>query len=122
MGTRCTVDVLNRDKEKILRLYGMYDGGYEGVGKDLCEFVDSIKIAPLTIGDNEGIANGIECLALQLVCHLKTRPGGWYAEHCKPESYHYIVTVEDSDKTKAVVYVLVDGEMVPMADLLNNES
>jgi len=122
MGTRCTVDVLNSDKEKILRLYGMYDGSYESVGKDLCEFVDSIEITHLTAGDNEGIANGIECLALQLVCHLKTRPGGWYVEHCKPESYHYIVMVEDSDKTRAVVYALDDGEMILVKDILNNES
>jgi len=120
MGTRCVVEVLDEDGEQLVCLFGMFDGFYDSVGKDLHEFVSKFTIVNGLSHQESAIANGMGCLALQLVSHLKKKPGVWYALSGvrSNEKYHYVVQISETDKTKAVVYCLVNHEMVPITDML----
>jgi hypothetical protein len=60
-------------------MYRQFDGYPEGHGIDLAEFLSGITIVNgLSLDDNSGIANGMGCLAAQIVAHFKTDPGGIY--------------------------------------------
>jgi len=111
MGTRSNIKVYNTSNEVILSLFGMYDGQVAyGVGEDLYEFASKFKVTNgLPLGDCDGLANGVECFALQLVCHLKKRPGNWYAEPFDSENEKHHYTIYENDGA-IKVYALIDGE------------
>ena len=75
MGTRSITRVHSdtKDSPVILSIYRQMDGYWEGMGQDLQAFVDG-KVVLNGFGSNtpKNAANGMECLALQLVVHLKT--------------------------------------------------
>ena len=70
MGTRALVRVFDEGRE-ILCLYKQFDGYPEGLGKNLAEFVSSKQITNGVRGDGAGTANGMGCLAGQILTHLK---------------------------------------------------
>lgn len=79
MGTRSLTFVYD-GKEPIINMYRQYDGYPTGHGAELAEF-----LAPFTLvnglGMNESrkVANGMGCLAAQLVSNFKgTEAGGFY--------------------------------------------
>jgi hypothetical protein len=79
MGTR-SLTVVKEGKSELLCMYKQYDGYPEGHGQDLVNF-----LAPITlvngISDRKAIiANGMGCLAAQLVAHFKTEPGNIYLQ------------------------------------------
>ena len=65
----------------IINLYRQYDGYPSGHGAELAEF-----LAPFTIGNGlnsnnpSKYANGMGCLAAQLVAHFKEEAGQFYLE------------------------------------------
>lgn len=86
MGTRSLTFVYETYKQKngkekhtpIIKLYRQYDGYMEGHGLELAEF-----LAPFTIVNGLGaktdkVANGMGCLAAQMVAHFKDGPGQFY--------------------------------------------
>ena len=81
MGTRSNTVVINGGV-KLLNLYRQFDGYPSGHGAELAAF-----LAPITMVNGLGpnsdavLANGMGCLAAQLVAHFKTAPGGFYIEH-----------------------------------------
>ena len=79
MGTRCLTFVYN-DKQPILNLYRQYDGYPEGHGKELGEFLKGLEITNGISKETKGkrTANGMSCLAAQLVAHFKNSVGGFY--------------------------------------------
>lgn len=81
MGTRSNTVVINGGT-KILNLYRQFDGYPSGHGAELAAF-----LAPLTLvnglpfdADSTKFANGMGCLAAQLVAHFKKSPGGFYID------------------------------------------
>lgn len=73
MGTRARVNVINHDKV-ILSIYRQNDGypdGPRGLGWQVADFVGKLRITNGISGDPTGTANGMGCLAAQLVGHLK---------------------------------------------------
>ena len=80
MGTRCLTYVYDNNDKPIIKLYRQHDGYPSGHGRELAEFLTSIK--EITNGfspsETRRIANGMGCLAAQLVAHFKTGAGGFY--------------------------------------------
>lgn len=81
MGTRSLTHVYDDDDgARLVTIYQQYDGYPEGVGLNLARFLKDFKIVngmgtDAKLGE---VANGPECLAAQLVAHLKTDVGGVY--------------------------------------------
>ena len=69
MGTRSLT--IFQEKEEIAVLYRQFDGYPEGHGRELAEFLSGYKFTKGKI-DNPKTANGMDCLAAQIVAHFKT--------------------------------------------------
>ena len=107
MGTRClTYDY--EGNSPLVCLYRQFDGYPSGHGAELANFLKGIKLGN-GIADNPKMgkfANGMGCLAAQLVVHFKKSVGGFYI-HLVTDSggvdyeYHVYankVVVKDSDE------------------------
>jgi len=77
MGTRCLTFVYN-DKQPILNLYRQFDGYPEGHGAELALFLNSKTLVNGYSTQDGTQANGMGCLAAQLVAHFKNSVGGFY--------------------------------------------
>ena len=96
MGTRSLTFVYDHD-EAILNLYRQFDGYPEGHGAELAEFLNGIDAVTngIRLGETRRTANGMGCLAAQLVAHFKTEVGGFYihsvkSTDCGPFSYTHL--------------------------------
>jgi hypothetical protein len=95
MGTRSLTFVYD-GKEPMINMYRQYDGYPSGHGNNLAEFLNSFDaiVNGISVGDNRKIANGMGCLAAQLIAHFKIDVGGFYmypvtAKDCGQEyEYH----------------------------------
>ena len=105
MGTRSLTFVYDTYKAKngravhrpVINLYRQYDGYPEGHGAELVEFLNQYT---LTNGLGAGMpssktANGMGCLAAQLVAHFKDGPGQFYlypvtAKECGQDYEYHI--------------------------------
>ena len=77
MGTRSLTFVYDRD-EPVVCMYAQYDGYPSGHGLELANFLLSLTVVNgLGMNDNK-VANGMGCLAAQLIAHFKSEPGGYY--------------------------------------------
>lgn len=71
MGTRSLTYVYD-GRGKVLCLYRQYDGYPTGHGAELADFIKPFRIVNgLGARDNQKLANGMGCLAGQLVTHFK---------------------------------------------------
>lgn len=79
MGTR-SLTVVKKDGKPLVCLFGMFDGYPSGHGNDLAAWLKGITIGNGLLGGEKmhSHANGIECLAAQLVARFKTSPGEFY--------------------------------------------
>lgn len=76
MGTRSLTYVYD-GKSRILCLYRQYDGYPTGHGAELSEFLHPFRIVNgLGARDNQKLANGMGCLAAQIVSHFKGDTAG----------------------------------------------
>ena len=95
MGTRSLTFVYD-DKEPMINMYRQFDGYPSGHGSNLAEFLNSFDaiVNGISVGDTRKIANGMGCLAAQLIAHFKIDAGGFYmypvtAKDCGQEyEYH----------------------------------
>lgn len=66
------------DGEELAVLYRQFDGYLEGHGKDLRDFLKDFEVVN-GIGDKtRKIANGMGCLAAQVIAHFKKEVGNFY--------------------------------------------
>lgn len=92
MGTRSTITIHNWwDGEPMVTIYNQYDGYPTGIGATLKDFLEDMS---LVNGMHSGLvkpyANGMGCLAAQLIKELKTGAGGCYiANPGSREGHHY---------------------------------
>lgn len=79
MGTRCLTYVYE-GKTPIFCLYRQFDGYPSGHGAELADFLNGIKLVNGISGKPEigTVANGMGCLAAQLIAHFKKSVGGFY--------------------------------------------
>lgn len=90
MGTRSLTYVYTEGREfngkiyaprPIMCMYRQFDGYPEGHGADLAEFLDGFRIVNgLGLDVPTKTANGMGCLAAQMVAHFKTEAGYFYLE------------------------------------------
>lgn len=95
MGTRATISIRNED-EHLVSFYFQFDGYPSGVGMDLHDFLKDIKLVN-GIRGNDAFgthANGVGCLAAQMIKHFKDDIGGFYIipeSQAEGQDYHYDV-------------------------------
>jgi len=81
MGTKSLTTFLDEwDNEEIVVMYRQYDGYPEVHGRDLFDYLSGKKIVN-GIPRNEKVsqlANGMSCLAAQVVSHFKKEVGNFY--------------------------------------------
>lgn len=79
MGTRSLTVVNDNDGREIAVFYKQYDGYPTGYGTELAKFLAGKLIVNGISGQTAVIAaNGMGCLAAQIVAHFKTEIGGYY--------------------------------------------
>jgi hypothetical protein len=109
MGTRSLTFVYDDLNKPVLNMYRQFDGYPSGHGRELAGFLDQFEEITngMTIGDTRKIANGMGCLAAQLVGHFKTEAGGFYlypvrSKDCGQEYEYHVykdrVVVKDYNK------------------------
>ncbi len=77
MGTRSLTFVYDGDVP-VINIYRQYDGYPSGHGHELAQFLDS-KTLVIGFGEQNSVeANGMGCLAAQLIVQLKHGVGGIY--------------------------------------------
>ena len=121
MGTRSLT--IFQEKEEIAVLYRQFDGYPEGHGRELAEFLSGYKFTKGKI-DNPKTANGMDCLAAQIVAHFKTGPGEFYlmpaGTRRAGEEYRYTVygvaPMEPHIRAEAVTSfeMVITGETVEL--------
>lgn len=116
MGTRCLTFVYEGDKP-ILNLYRQFDGYPEGHGADLASFLAPIQIIN-GIGSDARWgthANGMGCLAAQMIAHFKDSVGGFYIHAVTStdcwQDYEYHV-YEDKVIVKNPTEVIFEGSWI----------
>jgi hypothetical protein len=79
MGTR-SLTYVYEDETPIICMYRQFDGYPSGHGIGLSEFLTKLKIANGISGNPElfTFANGMGCLAAQMIVWFKKTPGGFY--------------------------------------------
>ncbi|MEP6789506.1 MAG: hypothetical protein ABJB40_13790 [Acidobacteriota bacterium] len=105
MGTRSLTVVLNEEGDEICVLYRQMDGYPTGHGTDLKEFLDGMSVVNgYGSSTPKGAANGMGCLAAQIIAHFKDGIGNFYlypagTRDCG-EEYIYTIYLDDLDKNK----------------------
>ena len=111
MGTRSLTRVKNESGQTILTMYRQLDGYPEGHGAELVSFLEGmVNTNGISLGNQpEKSANGMECLAAQLVAHFKTGVGGFYLypENASDEEYNYLI-----EQVDGVLTLTYDGNDV----------
>ena len=102
MGTRSLTIVKDSDGQDLVTLYRQYDGYPTGLGSEIFEQFKEYKIINgLPSGkDHPKIANGMGCLAAQLVAHFcKALPGNYHLCPTKTrgvgEEFVYVLSLDE---------------------------
>jgi hypothetical protein len=111
MGTRSLTFVYDGDVP-LINIYRQYDGYPSGHGHELAQFLDSKTLVNGFGEQNSVEANGMGCLAAQLIVQLKHGVGGIYIYPVSStdcfQDYEYHV-YEDKVIVKDPTAVIFDG-------------
>jgi hypothetical protein len=79
MGTRSLTFVYNHTR-RVVCMYRQFDGYPSGHGREFAEFLAGFDavVNGLRVGETRKVANGMGCLAAQLVANFKVSSGGFY--------------------------------------------
>jgi len=79
MGTR-SLTYVYEGETPIMCMYRQFDGYLEGHGQELANFLNELTVGNGISGKPElfNFANGMGCLAAQMVVWFKKTPGGFY--------------------------------------------
>lgn len=105
MGTRSLLIVKDENNQTLMNMYRQFDGYPSGAGKEIAEFLDGMVIVN-GFGSHtpKKAANGMGCLAAQLIAHFKEEIGGFYLHPASTrncgEEYIYTITI---DKNKGLM-------------------
>ena len=102
MSTHSLTKVFDEYNINMLTMYTHYDGYIEGYGIKLLEFLKTKKLVALRWLPcrRHNLANGMGCLAAQIVSHFKREPGDYYLYSPKEgnyEQYEYHIYGRDSE-------------------------
>lgn len=101
MGTRSITIILDENQE-VCRIYRQMDGYPSGHGLELAQLCDLKMVNGIYLGEKRKVANGMGCLAAQIVAALKDGPGGIYLEPAGGEisdwvEYIYVVRGKEGE-------------------------
>ena len=99
MGTR-SLTVFKDGDQEIAVMYRQYDGHPSSHGEELKAFLKGVSVVNGLSGDRTKVANGMGCLAAQIVAHFKEEPGNIYlhAAGTRDRGEEYIYTVSAGEK------------------------
>lgn len=80
MGTRSLTFVYDEQQRSIINMYRQFDGYPSGHGAELAEFLNGFQIVNGFGEAKTKLANGMGCLAAQIIAHFKVGIGGFYLE------------------------------------------
>lgn len=81
MGTR-SLTIVKDEGDTLMVMYRQMDGYPGGHGAELAEFLRGMHIVNgISLAEERRIANGMGCLAAQIVARFKDGPGGIYIEN-----------------------------------------
>lgn len=106
MGTRSKTFIVEklekvetRDYSNCIAMYRQYDGYPDGHGLELAEFLKPFTIVNgIRLDETRQIANGLDCLAAQMIKHFKDGVGGIYlsaTDWVDGLDYYYVVYKKD---------------------------
>lgn len=119
MSTRALVNIVQRQEGRSFsktlpssaihtQIYKHYDGHPERLGVTLASYLKGYDILNGIPSDYQGpIANGIGCLAAQLVSYLKEEPGNVYLQpprNINVEDYVYYVWVKEDSRIMISIF------------------
>lgn len=108
MSTRSITVFMDEAKKEILVMYRHSDGYPTGHGKDLAEFLKDITLVNgIMWGDTRKVANGMNCLAAQVVGHFKDSPGQFYLHKAKTRNLdeEFVYTIYNNKKNDILMKV-----------------
>jgi len=118
MGTRSLTIILDEENKEICVLYRQFDGYPTGHGAELKEFVDGFTVVN-GYGSSEPpkTANGLGCLAAQIIGHFKSGVGGFYlypagTRDCGEEYIYTIYTRAAEDRSRSSLFVKIQAGAV----------
>ena len=100
MGTRSLTFVYDEDTP-LINMYRQYDGYPSGHGAELAEFLSGFEIVNGYGEVKPKLANGMGCLAAQLIANFKQTVGGFY-----------IYALTDTDCFQDYEYHVYDNRVV----------
>ena len=105
MATRAIIAVHDEDGQEMVTIYKHWDGYPEapGLGADLAEFLAGIRLVNGLPLDRTGLANGMDCLAAQIVAFLKEEAGDVYLQamgtrDMGEEYIYHVLPPEEGDR------------------------
>ena len=124
MGTRSLTFVYDGDVP-VINIYRQYDGYPSGHGHELAQFLDSKNLVNGFGEQNSFEANGMGCLAAQLIVQLKHGVGGIYIYPVSStdcfQDYEYHV-YEDKVIVKDPTAVIFEGTWEEFSEFIDDET
>lgn len=113
MGTRSLTTVYDAEQTPLVTLYRQYDGYPRGHGQELADFLRPVTLVNgMTDTTPPRAANGMGCLAAQLVAHFKREIGHFYlyppGTTDAGQDYDYHIRPRDHGTLDLVVYCGMD--------------
>lgn len=107
MSTSASFTLIDKH-EPVITMYSHWDGYPEGVPLKVMKWLSEIKVVDALTLDNENVANGVSCLAAQLIAKFKTGAGSIYLynpemQYQLGEDYIYNIYIDD-EHIKVFVY------------------
>lgn len=110
MGTRALIKVYDESNMAIACLYSQWDGYPSGLGTDLAVFLNGIKLVNGISGsETVSVANGMGCLAAQMIVHFKKAVGSYYLVDPKQDHGQEYVYEVHQNKVRVSNY---NGEVI----------
>jgi hypothetical protein len=123
MGTRSLTFVYDGDKP-IINMYRQFDGYPSGHGIELADFLKGFEIVNGYGEVKPKIANGMGCLAAQLIANFKQSVGGFYIHAVTDtdcwQDYEYHV-YEDKVVVKNPTEVIFSGDWNKFNEFCSDE-
>ena len=116
MGTRSLTCFIHENGEEFVTMYRQFDGYPAGHGAELAEFLSGMRMVngiPLDKMGHERMANGMGCLAAQVIANFKTEVGGvylyWPNARGVGEEWVYVITGVEGGEPHLKVYCAYDA-------------
>lgn len=110
MGTRALIKIRDESNSVVVCLYSQWDGYPSGLGAELAVFLNGIKMVNGFTGqESVPVANGLGCLAAQMIVHFKKEVGSYYLVDPKQDHGQDYVYDVYGDKVKVTNYA---GEII----------